>query len=136
VNFDKRYWIFIGTAMLFATIASGCTIYLSLVFHTPESNSLAAVLFDRIGMIPGMLLGVVGLLPLMFAVPYILRQNERIGLLSMLILGGIVAYTAFDAVNDVSAVLGFQHTYLLAHTVLDTTNNISGTLFGTGSSRC
>jgi hypothetical protein len=136
MKFDKRYWIFIAAAMVFAAIASACTVYLSLVFHAMECNSVASVIFSRIGMIPAMLLGVLGLLPLMIAIPYALRQNERLGLLSVICLGAIVSYTAFDAVNDVSAVMGFQHAYLLAHSVLDTTNNVSGTILGTGPSLC
>ena len=122
--------------MIFASIASACTVYMALVFHARECNSIAAVVFARVGVIPGTLLGVLSLLPVMMAIPYLLRQNERIGLLSAIILGAIVLYTAFDAINDVSALLGFQHAYLLAHSVLDTTNNVTGNILGTGDSLC
>jgi len=101
-----------------------------------ECNSFAVAWFATIGMVPSMLLGILALLPLMVAVPYILRQNERPGLLSVLILSLIVAYTVFDAINDVSAVTGLRNAYLIAHAVLDTANNVSGTALGTGSSLC
>jgi hypothetical protein len=87
-------------------------------------------------MVPGMALGILALLPLMVAVPYIFRQNERPGFLSVLVLGCIVAYTVFDALNDVSAIMGYHNAYLIAHTILDTTNNMTGTVAGTGMSAC
>ena len=137
MKFDKRYWIFIAVAMVSATIASTCTLYLASVSeHFMECNSIAAAWFAAIGMIPAMVLGILSLLPVMVAIPYIFRQNERPGLLSVLILGCIVAYTVFDAANDISAILGYQNAYLIAHALIDTTNNVSGTLAGTGSSLC
>ena len=123
--------------MVSAVTASVCTIYLSTVFaQFRECNPVAAICFDRVGMVPGMVLGIIALLALMIAIPYIFGQNEKPGFLSVLVLGCIVAYTAFDAVNDVSAIMGYQHAYLIAHTVLDTTNNLTGTFTGTGASAC
>jgi hypothetical protein len=137
MKFDKRYWIFIAAAMLSATVASACTLYMaSAQEHFMECNSLAAACFDRIGMLPSMMLGILMLLPLMVSIPYIFHQNEKPGFLSLLVLGCIVAYTAFDAVNDLSAILGYQHMYLVAHAVLDTTNNVTGNVAGTGDSLC
>jgi hypothetical protein len=137
VKFDRRYWVFIVAAMFFASIASACTLWLASVNqHFMECNSVAAAWFALFGMAPGMALGVLSLLPLMVAIPYIFRQNERPGFLSVLLLSCIVVYTVFDAVNDVSAIMGFQGTYLVAHTLLDTTNNVTGNLVGTGSSLC
>lgn len=104
--------------------------------HFRECDSVAAACFAHIGMAPTMVLGILALLVLMIAIPYILRQNARPGLLSMLILGCIVAYTAFDAMNDVSAVMGYHHVYLIAHTLLDTTNSVAGSIVGTGASAC
>ena len=101
-----------------------------------ECNSIASAWFAAVGMIPAMVLGILSLLPVMVAIPYIFRQNERPGLLSVLVLGCIVAYTVFDAANDLSAILGYQNAYLIAHALIDTTNNVSGTLAGTGSSLC
>jgi hypothetical protein len=137
VKFDKRYWIFIAAAMFFASIASASTLYLASVQeHFLECNSVTAACFAQTGMVPCMLLGILGLLPLMVAIPYIFRQNERPGFLSVLLLGCIVFYTMLDAVNNVSAILGYHHLYLFAHTVLDTANNVSGNVVGTGDSRC
>jgi hypothetical protein len=42
----------------------------------------------------------------MVAMPCILRQNEKPGLLSVLMPGCIVAYMNYDAVNNVSAIMG------------------------------
>ncbi|MDD5509080.1 MAG: hypothetical protein PHD25_12280 [Bacteroidales bacterium] len=137
MKFDKRYWIFIGAAMFFATVASASTLYLASVQeHFMECNSVTAACFVRIGMVPCMLLGILALLPLMVAIPCIFRQNEKPGLLSVLILGCIVAYTAFDALNNVSAIMGYHQAYLAAHAVLDTTNNVTGNIVGTGDSLC
>jgi hypothetical protein len=137
VKFDTRYWIFIAAAMFFATVASASTLYLASVQENfKECNSVSAACFDCIGMIPCTVLGILALLPLMVAIPCIFRQNERPGLLSVLILGCIVAYTALDAVNNVSAIMGYHHLYLFAHTVLDTTNNVTGNVVGTGDSLC
>lgn len=136
MNFDKLYWLFIAAAMISAAIASACTLWLFSTGHTRECNTLAIFCFSRIGMVPGMMLGILALLPIMIAIPYILRQNERPGLLSVLILGCIVAYTAFDAVNDISAIMGYQHAFLIAHSILDTTNNLTGSFVGTGASVC
>jgi hypothetical protein len=137
VKFDKRYWIFIAAAMFFAGIASASTLYLALVQeHFMECNSVTAACFAQIGMVPCMILGILGLLPLMVAIPYLFRQNEKPGVLSVLVLSCIVAYTAFDAVNNISAIMGYHHLYLFAHSVLDTTNNVTGNVAGTGESLC
>ena len=137
MKFDKRYWIFIAAAMFFATVASASTLYMASVQeHFMECNSVTAVCFVRAGMVPCMILGVLALLPLMVAIPCIFRQNEKPGLLSMLVLGSIVAYTAFDALNNVGAILGYHQIYLFAHAVLDTTNNVTGNIVGTGDSLC
>jgi hypothetical protein len=137
VNFDKRYWYFIAAAMFFATIASASTLYLASVQeHFRECNSVSAACFAGIGMIPCMVLGILSLLPVMVAIPYIFRQNGKPGLLSVLVLGCIVAYTAFDALNNVSAILHYQQAYQLAHTLLSTTNNATGNVVGTGDSLC
>ncbi len=137
MKFDIRYWTFIAAAVFSATVASLCTLYLSSVYvHFMECDSIAAAFFTRIGMVPSMLLGILALIPVMVAIPYLFRQNERLGLLSMLVLGCIVAYTAFDALNDVSVIMGYHNAYLLAHTLIDTTDNIAGTVIGTGSSYC
>jgi hypothetical protein len=137
VKFDKRYWILIAAAMFFASIASACTLYLASVQeHFLDCNSLTAVCFDKIGMIPCMLPGILALLPVMVAIPYIFRQNEKPGLLSVLVLGCIVAYTALDAANNIAAIMGYHHIYLFAHTVLDTANNLTGNVAGTGESLC
>jgi hypothetical protein len=123
--------------MFFASVASTCTLYLASVNqHFMECNSVAAVCFARIGMVPCMVLGVLALLPIMIAIPYLFRQNEKPGILSVMVMGCIVAYTAFDALNDISAIMGYHHMYLFAHAVLDTTNNVTGNVVGTGNSLC
>ena len=137
MKFDKRYWILIGAAMSFATVSSASTLYMASISKSfMECNSAAAACFAGIGMVPCMVLGILSLLPVMVAIPFLFRQNERAGLLSVLVLGAIVAYTAFDALNNVSAIMGYYETYNLAHAVLDTTNNVSGNIVGTGESLC
>ncbi len=123
--------------MFFATVASASTLSMaSTREHFMECNSVAAACFVRVGMVPCMLLGILALLPLMVAIPYILRQNEKPGLLSMLLLVCIVAYTAFDALNNVSAIMGYHIPYLFTHSLLDTVNNATGAIAGTGESLC
>lgn len=137
MNFHRQYWIFIGAAVFFALVASASTLYLASVRQPfRECNSVAAACFTAIGMTPCMILGVLLLIPLMGAIPFILGQNERPGLLSQLVLGCIVAYTALDAINNISAILGYHNIYLFAHTVLSTANNASGNVAGTGESLC
>jgi len=87
-------------------------------------------------MVPCMVMGVLALLPLMVAIPYLFRQNERPGPASVLVLSCIVAYTALDAANNVSAILGYHHIYLFAHTALSTVSNVTGNIAGTGESLC
>jgi hypothetical protein len=137
VNFDRRYWILIAAAIFFATLASASTLYLASVQeHFMECNSTSAACFAAIGMVPCMVMGVLPLLPLMVAVPYLFRQNERPGLASVLVLTCIVAYTALDAANNVAAILGYHHIYLFAHSALSTVSNVTGTIAGTGESLC
>jgi hypothetical protein len=137
VKFARQYWIFIAAAMFFASVASASTLYLASVQEQfMECNSIAAACFDNIGMVPCMLLGILALLPVMIAIPHIFRENEKPGVLSVLVLGCIVAYTALDAANNVSAIMGYHHMYLFAHTVMDTTNNVTGNVVGTGDSLC
>jgi len=95
VNFDRRYWIFIAVAIFFSSVASVSTLYLSLVQEQfMECNSMSAACFAAAGMVPCMVLGILSLLPLMVAVPYLFRQEERPGLASVLVLACIVLYTA------------------------------------------
>jgi hypothetical protein len=137
VNFDRRYWIFIGAAMACATLASACTLYMASVqVHFMECNATSAACFSALGMVPCMVLGILSLLPIMVTIPYLFRQNERLGLASALVLSCIVAYTALDAVNNVSAVLGYYDIYQFAHSALSTANNVTGTIAGTGKSLC
>jgi hypothetical protein len=137
VNFDKRYWVFIGSAVFFSTVASASTCYLASVEeHFMECNSISASLFDIIGMVPTMVLGILLLIPVMVAIPYLFHQNANMGHISMIIMGIIVLYTAFDAMNNVSAIMGFYETYHAAHRVLSSTNNVTGTIVGTGESLC
>ena len=137
VNFAKRYWILIAAAMFFSSVASASTLYLATVQkHFTECNSVSAACFNLFGMVPCMFFGILSLLPVMMAIPYIFHQNEKPGLLSVLVMGCIVAYTALDAVNNISAIMGYHHIYLFAHTVMDTANNVTGTVIGTGESHC
>lgn len=137
MGFDPRYWYFIGAAMFFAGIASVSTLYLALVRERfMECNSVSAACFDAFGMVPCMAFGIFSLLPVMMAIPFLFRQNEQPGLLSVFLLGCIVLYTGLDAANNIAAILGFHHIYLFAHATLDTANNITGTVVGTGESHC
>lgn len=137
MKFDRRYWILIGAAVFFAGVSSASTLYLASVQERfMECNSVTAACFTGIGMLPCMVAGILSLIPVMVAIPYIFRQNERPGILSVFLLLCIVAYTAFDAANNISAILGLRQSYELAHAVLSTTNNMTGTLAGTGESLC
>jgi multisubunit Na+/H+ antiporter MnhB subunit len=137
VNFDKRYWVFIGSAAFFATVSSASTLYLASVEeHFMECNSISAAFFDTIGMVPSMVLGVLFLIAVMIAIPYLFQQNEKTGLISMIVMGVIVLYTALDAMNNISAILGFYETYNAAHGILSSTNNVTGEIVGTGKSLC
>jgi hypothetical protein len=137
VKFDKRYWIFIAAAMIFSGIASASTLYMSSVNeHFRECNSVSAACFTQMGMVPCMVLGVLALLPVMIAIPYLFRQNEQVGVFSALVMGCIVLYTFLDAVNNISAIMHYQQTFLLAHAALSTTNNVTGHVVGTGESLC
>ena len=137
MKFDRRYWILIGAAVFFATVSSASTLYLASVREQfMECNPVAAACFAGIGMLPCMVLGTLALIPVMVAIPYLLRQNDRAGALAVLLLACVVAYTAFDAANNVSAILGCEQSYRVAHAMLSTTNNVTGTLTGTGESLC
>jgi hypothetical protein len=137
MKFERRYWVLIGAAIFFATLASASTLYLASVQeHFMECNSTSAACFAAIGMVPCMVMGVLTLLPLMVAVPFLFRQNERPGLASVLVLSCIVAYTALDAANNIAALLGYHHIYLFAHSALSTVSNVTGTIAGTGESLC
>lgn len=137
MNFDRRYWVLIGAAVFFATVASASTLYLSLVNENfRECNSISAACFSGLGMVPCMVLGILSLISVMVVIPYLLHQNEKAGTASVLLMGCIVAYTAFDAINNVAAIMGYYEMYQTAHAVLSTTNNATGNLAGTGESLC
>lgn len=138
MNFDRRYWILIGSAMACATVSSASTLYLASLQkeHFMECNSVSAACFAAVGTVPCIVLGVLSLLPLKVAVPYLFRQNERLGAVSVLVLSLIVAYTVLDAANNVAAILRYRDIYFLAHAALSTANNVTGTIAGTGESLC
>ena len=133
MKFDWRYWILIAGAMVFATIASTCTLYLWSIRRFLETNTVAVAGFARFGMVPAMVLGILALPFVMVAIPYILGQNRKPGFISVLVLGCIVAYTLFDAVNDLSIIMGFHPGYAMTHEILFATNNFLGTIVGTGA---
>ncbi|OPY38313.1 MAG: hypothetical protein A4E35_00736 [Methanoregula sp. PtaU1.Bin051] len=138
MKFDKRYWTFIAAAVSCSTVASACTLYLSYLQREQfmECNSTSAACFSVLGMVPCMVLGILSLIPVMVAIPYLFRRNEQLHIAPVIVLSLIVAYTALDAINNVAAVLGYYHIYLFAHSALSTTNNITGTIAGTGKSLC
>ena len=137
MKFDRRYWIFIGSAVFFATVSSVSTLYLASVRkHFLECNSVSAECFMTIGMVPCMVLGILTMIVVMVAIPYIFRQNENLGVISMILMGLIVLYTALDAVNNISAIMGYYEAYQAAHGILSSTNNVTGNIVGTGESYC
>jgi hypothetical protein len=137
VKFDRRYWFFIGSAVFFATVSSATTLYLASVrHHFLECNSVSAACFYSIGTIPCMVLGVLALIPIMVAIPYIFRQNEKLGVIPTILMGVIVLYTFLDAVNNISAILGYYQAYQAAHGILTPANNVTGSIIGTGESYC
>jgi multisubunit Na+/H+ antiporter MnhB subunit len=137
VKFDRRYWIFIGSAVFFATVSSVSTLYLASVRkHFLECNSVSAECFMTIGMVPCMVLGILTMIVVMVAIPYIFRQNENLGVISMILMGLIVLYTALDAVNNISAIMGYYEAYQATHGILSSTNNVTGNIVGTGESHC
>ncbi|MBP1928893.1 hypothetical protein J2741_001440 [Methanolinea mesophila] len=137
MKFDRRYWVFIGSAVFFATVSSASTLYLASVQkHFIECNSVSAECFWTIGMIPCMFLGIFAMVAVMVAIPYVFRQNEKLGVVSMILMGVIVLYTALDAVNNISAIMGYYETYQAAHGILSSANNATGELIGTGKSYC
>lgn len=137
VKLHRYYWYLIGAAMFFSSVASVSTLYLASASPAfMECNSVSAACFSAIGMGPCMAIGVLSLLPVMAAIPYIFRQNTEPGLVPVLLMGCIVLYTAFDALNNISVILGFSGTYRLAHTALTLTNNATGEIVGTGKSLC
>jgi hypothetical protein len=137
VKFDKRYWVFIGAALFCSIVSSGSTLYLASVRkHFLECNSVSAECFMTIGMVPCMVLGILTMIVVMVAIPYIFRQNENLGVISMILMGLIVLYTALDAVNNISAIMGYYEAYQAAHGILSSTNNVTGNIVGTGESYC
>lgn len=71
-----------------------------------------------------------------FRIPCIFCENERPDLLPVIMLALIIIHTAFDAVNNVAVIRGYDLAYNVAHVVLSTTNIVSGTFVGTGDSIC
>ena len=138
MNFDKRYWIFIIAAMSFASISSFLTVYVILLTKSgTECSSIATWWFNMIGMIPSMVIGIFLLLPVMVAIPYIFKQNEKLGNLSMLFMGCIVLYTFLDALNNLTLLFEYHNVYyLMVHSVMIIINDITGTIAGTGTSIC
>jgi hypothetical protein len=129
--------VFIGAAVFFAIVSSASTVYLaSIRKHFLECNSVSAACFYSIGMVPCMVLGVLALIPIMVAIPYIFRQNEKLGIIPMILMGIIVLYTFLDAVNNISAIMGYYEAYEAAHGILTPANNATGQLLGTGESHC
>jgi hypothetical protein len=138
MGFDKRYWIFIISAMIFATIASVTTIYLTWLWgkYNMECDSVAVFCFNTFGMIPSMMLGVSALLPVMYYIPFLFKRNERLSVVPSLILMVFVIYTFLDAVNNTAIIFDQYHIYLFAHSTITQANNITGTIVGTGPSLC
>jgi hypothetical protein len=138
VDFDRRYWYFIAAAVACSTTASACTLYLAAVQkeHFMECNSTSAACFAAFGMVPCMILGILALIPVMVAIPYLFRKNRTLHIAPAFILSCIVLYTALDAANNIAAILGYHHIYFFAHSALSTANNVTGTLAGTGESLC
>ena len=118
MTFDKKYLCFIIPAIIFSSIASVTTLFMLSIGKCREYNPYALVAFNTIGMIPTMICGIIGLVAIMVVIPYILKQNQKIGITSSCILFSFVVFVFLDALNDVSLLFHIQPTYTVSHAIL------------------
>ena len=116
MQFDKRYWWLIGVAMVAHFIAFGCTVYTLETKLGVEADPIAVDMFTGFGYVGALILSSALILGGMISIPYLLRQNEKIGWLALVPELGIVALLVVDAANDVFIVTG--HHYLAGITFI------------------
>ena len=118
MTFDKKYLCFIIPAIIFSSIASATTLFMLSIGKCRECNPYVNMLSDIIGITPTMICGITGLVVIMIAVPYILKQNQKVGFLSSCVLFSLVGFVFLDALNDVSLLFHIQPTYTISHAIL------------------
>ena len=116
MRFDKRYWWLIGVAMAAHIIAVGCTVYTIEMKIGIEANPVAANTFNNIGYLGAFILSTMLILSSMISIPYLLCQNEKMGLLALIPELCIIGFLVIDAANDIFLITG--HHYLSSVTFI------------------
>jgi len=107
VKFDKTYWLFIGAAMLGHGVSMAFTWYgLTSSEMTIEANPIASFMFDGLGYIGAFAISTIVLLTVMIIIPYLIRENEKIGLIAAIPELFIVLLVNIDALNDIFMLTG------------------------------
>jgi hypothetical protein len=130
MNFDKRYWWFIGTALLFQIIAEASTFYIVALNDGMECAPVSSFLFAHLGMLPTFILYSIMTLAIMIIIPYICRQNSSLHLLPCFFLSLIAVVAFLDALNNMSAIFNIDVAYNFAHTIMTNSINTSSAVFG------
>jgi hypothetical protein len=111
MSFDRRYWIFIACALIVHTVAILCTYYAIEIQGSFECNPIMADAFSSWGYVITSLFSLAVIVLVMLFVPYLLRENNKLGLLSGIILGIFTFALFFDAFHDLLVISGSDLAY-------------------------
>jgi len=99
-NFDKIYWLFAFAAMFCHWTAVVCTWYALSYLGASECNTAMVSMMNVIGIIPSGILTTLLAGIVIFIVPFVTNQLDKIGLTSAISLGIFVGLLGLDALND------------------------------------
>lgn len=105
-KFDKKYWIFIAFAVIVHVVAILCTYYQIEIRGSYECNPIMADMFVSSGYFFTSVFSIGVIILTMVFVPYVLRENEKLGLISGIILSIFIFALFFDAFHDLLVVSG------------------------------
>lgn len=105
-GFDKIYWLFIYAAVIFHVVAGVLTAHALSTNTGKECINLSSTAFSLVGIYWWIILTSLFLISIMIFIPYLMEENERIGIWATTFLLIIVLAMAFDAVNDIAGTVG------------------------------
>lgn len=102
MKYDRIYFLFIGAAVFFHIIAFCLTYYgIEVVGTLRECNQVMASQFSVSGYITTSVLTTLLLAGIFFVMPFLMRQQEKIGLKSAVTMGLGAFLMSLDALHDI-----------------------------------
>jgi hypothetical protein len=109
IRFDNDYLYFIIAAQIFHTIAWGCTVYVLTFYPTMYTECVVATAnnFQMYGYVATWFYQSIIIVMYCFIVPIFFAETNKVQFRSTVFIMIMVIFLAIDALNDVTALIGW-----------------------------